>query len=429
MTERLLQFIWQFQYFNRQFLLLESGEPFEIIHPGAFNSNQGPDFQEARIRIGNTLWAGHVELHIKASDWRRHRHTEDRNYGNVILHVVWENDLAGAAGAIPVFSLRDRVPKVLLQQYEDWLNNGRFIPCGRQARTVSKLVWASWKERLLAERLQRKASIVYACLLENNQHWDETCWWLLARNFGITVNAATFECIARSLPLNLLSKHKNQLHQLEALLLGQAGLLENHLWEDYGQMLIQEYAFYRKKYQLDPVRQPVHFLRMRPSSFPTVRLAQLAMLVHTSAHLFSSFKETATLTGIRNLLSVTASSFWDNHYNFGELARYMPKKLGSQMIDNIIINTVVPLVFAWGQLHGEPLYTERTLQWLEEIGAENNTITSSFKGIGIGNHSAFDSQALIELKTMYCDQKKCLDCAVGNMLLKHSVTAVKLRAV
>jgi len=421
MNERLLQFIWQFRYFNPQLLQLTNGEHFEIIYPGLFNTNQGPDFLNAKIRIGNAMWAGHVELHIKTSDWYKHAHQHDRNYDNVILHVVWHDDMAGRAGRMPVFELCNLVPKMLLEHYSTWMNSQSYIPCGQQAGLVDDIIWITWKERLVVERLQRKSGIIFSYLLENRHHWDETCWWLLARNFGIVVNSDAFELVARSLPVNLLAKHKNQLHQLEALLMGQAGVLNEKFVSHYPIMLQKEYHFLKRKYALQPICGQVHFLRMRPSSFPTVRMAQLAMLVHTSAHLFSVIRETESLSQLKQMLSVTANDFWHYHYNFSESATYRPKNLGEQMINNIIINTVIPLLFAYGRLHKEEQYTERAMQWLRELASEKNTITFGFSQLCIPNKNAFDSQALKELKTNYCDQRRCLDCVVGNALLKRSV--------
>ena len=198
MNERLLQFIWQFRYFNRQLLQLTNGEHFQVIYPGLFNTNQGPDFLSAKVRIGNTVWVGHVELHIKTSDWYKHAHQHDRNYDNVILHVVWKDDMSGQSGRMPVFELCNLVPKLLLQHYEEWMNSQSYIPCGNQAGQVDEIIWITWKERLMIERLQRKTSNIFSYLLENRHHWDETCWWLLARNFGVVVNSDAFVSVALS---------------------------------------------------------------------------------------------------------------------------------------------------------------------------------------------------------------------------------------
>ena len=423
MTERLLQFIWQFQYFNKSELTTFSGETLQIVSPGKINTNQGPDFTDAKIRIGKTLWAGTIELHIHTTDWKRHKHQSDKNYNNVILHVVWENDKEDTR--FPVMELKQRVSKILLERYEELMNSSAFIPCEKSLpagqagiNSVRDITWKGWKERLLAERLIRKAKTVETFLQQNNYHWEETFWWMLARNFGMKVNADTFESIARSIPLNVLAKHKTQIHQLEALLLGQAGLLEGKFSEDYPKLLQKEYKFLKEKYSLKKTYLPVHFLRMRPGNFPTIRLAQLAILAHRSAHLFSKIKEAKNIAEIKKWLDVTANDYWHYHYRFDEASSFKKKNLGTTMIDNIIINTIVPVLFAYGNYHSENQYKDKALKWLESSAPESNSITKGFQHLGIENKNAFDSQALIELKNEYCNKKKCLDCTVGNYLLK-----------
>ncbi len=417
MTERLLQYIWQFQYFNKNELTAITGEVLQVISPGTYNSDQGPDFSEAKVKIDNTTLAGNIELHIKTSDWEKHKHQHDDNYNNVVLHIVWQHDKQ-IDPTVPVLELKERVPKVLLERFEQWMNAVSFIPCEKSIASVRDITWKSWKERLLAERLLRKAKQVEEYLQQNNYHWEETFWWLLARNFGMKVNAAAFEAMAKSIPLTIPAKHKNQIHQLEALLLGQAGLLNEKFNEDYPQLLKREYEFLKKKYNLKPVNNAAFFLRMRPGNFPTVRLAQLAMLIHQSAHLFSKIKEAENTGIVKNWFDITANDYWHYHYKFDESSSYKKKKLGAAMIDNIIINTICPALFAYGSYHNEQLYKDKALKWLEETAAESNAITKGFMQLGIENKNAFDSQALIELKNEYCNNKKCLDCAVGNFLLK-----------
>lgn len=416
MTERLLQFIWQFQYFNKGELTTTAGESIQIIFPGQYNTNQGPDFSDAKIKIVKTTWAGTVELHIKTSDWQKHNHHGDKNFNNVILHVVWEDD--GGNSNIPILELKGRVSKILLQRYEELMNSSSFIPCEKNIDKVRDITWKSWKDRLLAERLMRKAKIAETFLKQNNYHWEETFWWLLARNFGMKVNADSFEAMARSIPVNTLAKHKSQIHQLEALLLGQAGLLDGKHQEDYPKLLQREYKFLKGKYKLKPIHQPVHFLRMRPGNFPTIRFAQLAALITESAHLFSKIREAKTVKEIFGWFDVTANDYWHYHYRFGETSSFKKKTLGATMIDNIIINTVAPVLFAYGSYHDEQKYKDKALKWLEKTDAESNNITKGFQKLGIENKNAFDSQALIELKNEYCNKKRCLDCGVGNVILK-----------
>lgn len=418
MTERLLQYIWQFQYFNKTGLVTIEGEPVQIISPGQFNTHQGPDFLEAKIRINKTIWAGAVELHINATDWKKHRHQQDKNYRNVILHVVWNDD--GENSTMPVLELKSRVPKILLRRYAELMDAASFIACEKMIHTVKAITLDNWKERMLAERLMRKTRSIEEFLSQNNFHWEETFWWLLARNFGMKVNADAFEAIARSLSLKLLAGHRNQLMQLEALLFGQAGLLNEDFLEEYPCLLKKEYLFRQKKNGLQPVPISLLFLRMRPGNFPTVRLAQLAMLLHRSSHLFSKIKEAATLEEVRQQFDITASTYWNSHYCFDELSPLKEKKMGAGMIDNIIINTAVPVLFAYGHYHSEQQYKDKALQWLDETGAENNSIITGFGQAGIKSSHAFDSQSLLELKHEYCDKKRCLDCGIGNAILKPS---------
>jgi len=298
------------------------------------------------------------------------------------------------------------------------MNSPQFIACAHSASEVKDIIWLSWKERLVAERLTRKSSIVFKFLEENTMHWEESFWWMLARNFGAKVNGDAFEAIARSIPVTILARHKNQIHQLEALLFGQAGLLSKDFAEAYPKLLQKEYTFLKKKYDLKPIQLPVHFLRMRPGNFPTIRLSQLAALVQNSAHLFSRILEMERLAEVKTQFDVAANDYWHYHYRFDESSSFKRKVLGKDMIENVIINTIIPVVFAYGIYHKEEKFKNRAMLWLEETPAEVNSITKGFSQLNLAHNSAFDSQAFIELKTQYCDHRHCLKCAVGNALLK-----------
>jgi hypothetical protein len=414
--ERLLQYIWQFQYFNKSELKTVQGENLEILFPGKINTNQGPDFSDARIKIDDTILAGSLELHLRTSEWTAHGHDEDPNYRNVVLHVVFENDVAHSN--LPILELQPRISKVLLDKYAALMSSPAFIPCANSVQQVKPITWHSWKERLLAERLTRKSSVVLGFLKECNNHWEQCFWWLLARNFGMKVNNDAFEAVARSVPLNILAKHKSQIHQLEALLFGQAGLLDGTFQEEYPRLLQREYTFLRKKYALNPIHTPIHYLRMRPGNFPTIRLAQLAALIQNSAHLFSRILDIEDPKELNTLLAVTANDYWHYHYRFDDSSSFRKKTLGANAIENIIINTVVPVLFTYGLHHKEEKLKSRAVVWLEELQPELNSLSEGFKALGLPNKSAFDSQAYIELKTHYCDQRQCLQCAIGNAILK-----------
>lgn len=419
MNERLLQFIWQFQYFDTRSLTTCEEEAVLIIDPGKWNRDQGPDFTAARINIGATTWSGNVELHVLASDWYRHQHQHDPRYSSIILHVVWRYDLQhrDALPGVPTLELQGRVAGVLLNRYEHLMQSTRFVPCEKSIHQVKPLLWINWKERLAIERLHRKSATILTLLQQSKHHWEEIFWWLIARNFGMLVNADAFEMIARSLPLTLLVRHKQQIHQLEALLFGQAGLLQGRFTESYPLLLQKEYKFYRKKYGLRQVAVPLKMLRMRPSSFPTVRLAQLAMLLHTTDQLLPAVLQKDSLRELRTLLNVTANDYWHYHYRFEQACELKIKHVGEDMVNNVLINTVIPVLFAYGSYHNEQGRIQKALRWLEETEPENNRIVRGGKAAGIAAKTAFDTQALIELKTNYCDYKRCLDCNVGNAVL------------
>jgi len=423
MDERLLQFIWQQQYFNNIGLSVTSGESLTIISPGRLNSDQGPDFLESRIRLDGLEWRGTIELHVRTSDWLRHRHEKDPHYGNVILHVVWEHDHVSDQRAIPVLELKGRVPKMLLERYRAMMWQPAQIPCETQLTRLPSLHWHAWKDRLLTERMMSRSRHIIEWLQQTGGHWEEVCWWLLARNFGVRLNSDAFEQIARSIPLQIIARHKQQLIQVEALLFGQAGLLHTRFHEDYPRMLFREYRYLQHKWALKPVQQPLSFLRMRPVHFPTVRLAQLAVLLHQSNGLFGRLLEVKDVQEVRSWFKVTANDYWHYHFRLDEPAAYQVKHLGQMMQENIVINTLAPLLFAYGDYHGQPVYQERAILWLEASAPEHNRHSKLFARLGRKPLQAGDSQALIELKEQYCDQRRCLDCAVGNYLLKQPIDA------
>jgi hypothetical protein len=424
MKEKLFQFIWQHQYFNSGNLSTTSGEPLEVIDPGLLNHNQGPDFTNARVRINDTLWAGNIELHINSADWDAHRHSSDTNYNNVVLHVVWKHDKEvtdGVGSVLHTLELYDRVSSIMLSHYDHLMANSAFIPCDKQLASVREITLHAWKQRLVVERLEQKCRTIFHRLEESGNHWEEVFWWSIARNFGVKLNAEPFELVARSLPVAMLAKHKHQQLQLEALLLGQAGLLDDNFVEEYPLLLQKEYRFLVKKYNLTPPAAVLYFHRMRPANFPTVRLAQLAALVHGSVHLFSKIIEHTGLNAVRQLLDVTANDYWHYHYRFDQPGDYKVKNLGATMIDNILINTVIPMVFAYGSYHKDQALKDRALNWLEDIEQESNHITKGFAALGATATNAADSQAFVQLKTAYCDKKRCLECSVGNAIIKGVV--------
>ena len=423
LTERLLQFIWQFQYFNKYQLCTDAGESLQIIHPGTFNTNQGPDFLGAKIKIGQTVWAGNVEIHIQASDWLLHKHETDENYQTIILHVVWNGDTViydKNGNKFPALIIEPLVSKMMISHYEQLMQAEAFVPCQSFLPVLTKLGWQSWLERLLVERLQKRAAVIFEKLRATENHWEEVFWQMLARNFGMPVNADAFESMAQSIPIKILARHKLQIQQLEALLLGQAGLLNEEFSEPYALLLQREYRFLKHKYNLTEAAIKPLFLRMRPAGFPTVRVAQLAMLVHQSDHLFSKIIEAKSYAEVMRFLNVTANDFWHYHYNIGTTTAYKPKALGEQMAENILINTIAPLLFAYGLSGDNQAYKDKAIEWLLQTKSEQNNIIKKWRSFDVMCDNAMETQGLLELKKHYCDTRKCLDCAVGNKILKQS---------
>jgi hypothetical protein len=425
-TEDFLHYVWKFRLFDRSDLRTEDGEALEIFSTGIHNSDSGPDFHNARIKIGETLWAGNVEVHLSASDWQKHGHTTDEAYNNVILHVVYNNDLPlklNNGRTVPTLQLNNRVPAELYGRYHQMIfGNQTIIPCEASIGAVDGLIMHDWLTRVLVERLEKKSTAVIAALAINRGDWEETFYQFLAANFGFKTNALPFELLAKSLPQLTLAKNKNNPMQIEALIFGQAGFLEGDLNDDYPVMLKKEYDYLRKKYGLKPIENHLwKFMRLRPPNFPTIRLAQFAALIVNANHLFSKILEIKDIDALRNLFaSIKTNEYWDNHYRFDVVSKPLPKVMGAASVDILLINTLALFLFSYGKHHQQQYYISRALKLLENLPAEKNNITADFVNLGVKITNAFESQALLELKNNYCNYKKCLQCGVGNKILKLS---------
>lgn len=419
MQEKLLQFIWQYSLYNPAQLTTTAGEPVVIVHKGLFNTNAGPDFLEAKIRVGDTLLVGHVELHINSSDWKKHGHDTDVAYSNVVLHVVYKHDADTGPENTAVLELAKYIPDSVLKRYESLMQAKSDIPCASQLQTVKDITKESLLSRMLAERWEDKLN-QWAVLLENSAgDWRNVLYWRMAANFGFKVNSDAFLDLAQSIPHNVFAKG-NSLLQTEAILFGQAGMLDYNFVDEYPNQLKQEYAYSKQKYRLNPLRaRQWKFMRLRPANFPTIRIAQFAALVHKSFHLFSEIIETHTVKEIFPLLDVYASAYWDNHYRFDESTEQVSQKhLGKSSVDNIIINTVAPIQFLYAQAHGTSREQERALQLLDTIPAEKNAIIDLWMGYGWKPANAGHSQAMIQLYNNYCTKKRCLECSIGLSSIK-----------
>ena len=422
MKEDLLHFLWRFRRFDHADLVTTTKEKVEILHPGEHNSHAGPDFTNARLRIGGTQWAGNVEMHLKSSDWHNHQHQTDPAYRNVILHVVLEEDqpiLRTDGSRIPCLEMKNRIPAKLLGTYQRILHNEHWIPCQHHFHTVSEMTKNLWLDRLLVERLERKTENIKTALLKNKMDWEETFYQFTARNFGLKINVQPFELLAQSLPQRLLAKHKDNLLQIEAMLFGQAGMLEKELEDAYPNALKKEYVFLQKKYSLTPIDPMMwKFLRLHPGNFPTVRLAQLAALAQRSVHLFSKILEVETQKEIEALFGVQLGGYWLTHYVFDKESAKRNKSYGKEAIRLLTINTIVPFLFLYGSEIKEESYKDKAFRLLEETKPERNAIIKGWKSLGMEAHSAYKTQALLQLKNEYCDKKKCLECSIGGAVLK-----------
>jgi hypothetical protein len=424
MNEAFLFYVWQFQYFTKGNLQTTDGEDITVIHPGTLNSHSGPDFFNAKIKIGAMEWIGNVEIHINASHWFDHHHNVDSAYENVVLHVVWKNDhqIARQDGSmIPTLELKSRVNEKLLLQYRRLVNNPHSIPCSPSLKNVKEITKLSMLDKAVMQRLESKASHIQMLFEKNNNDWEQTTYEALARNFGFKVNAEPFEQLAQALPYRIILKHLNQPTQVEAMLFGQAGLLEQ-LWSDeYFLILKREYSFLSKKYQNTSGKlnkAQWRFMRMRPANFPTIRMSQFSSFLCSQQNIFSKVIECTTYQQLQSLFSVAQSEYWKFHYQFFKPVKEEIPSLGKQSIDNILINTVVPLFVAYGKSKDDQSYVDRAVDVLTEIEPEINTITKQWAALGMVNESALDSQALIELYNSFCVKRKCLDCAIGFSLMQ-----------
>lgn len=421
MTEDFLHFVWKFRTQGQSFHTT-AGESILLVKPGEHNHDAGPDFVNAQVRIGDTLWAGNVEIHVRSSDWMRHKHQHDEAYDNVILHVVFEDDLAVRrrnGEPVPALELKEVLHPGLFETYNYFLNNHLWIPCAFRLREVKEIVMTDWLTALTIKRLERKTGALENLLAYSGNDWNQAFYESVASTFGFRINRQPFEMVARQTPVHYLTKHKDQLFQIEAMLFGQAGLLEVKYRGDYPKKLRKEYSHLRNKFNLTPV--PGHlwkFMRLRPNNFPTIRLAQLAMLFHLRTHLFSSILENPDYGRLQEFFKVSVSDYWKEHYYFDRPSRNIGKTISSDTIDLIIINNVVPFLFLYGKLKNQPVYREKALALMDSIGPETNRIIRKFGEFGIRPLSAAQSQSLIELKTNYCDEKKCLDCRIGTELIR-----------
>ncbi|RTY83301.1 DUF2851 family protein [Flavobacterium sp. ZB4P23] len=423
MKEDFLHYLWKFKKFDTLNLKTFNGEEITIVTVGQYLELAGPDFFNAQITIANQKWAGNVEIHLKSSDWYVHHHEQDSGYENVILHVVWEHDtevFRSNNSEIPVLELKKYVDKATLENYQSLMAPKSWIFCEKQINKIDGFVFKNWQERLFFERLERKAKSIFDLLEQTNHDWEAVLFCLLAKNFGLNTNGELFFKMAVNIPFSVLRKESFEIENLEALIFGTAGLLDCDKEDTYFKDLKFRYFYLIHKYQLEQGGQvPVQFFKHRPDNFPTIRLSQLANLYHSQVHLFSKISVLNSLKSSYDLFQVSTSEYWLNHYQFDKESPKKRKSLSKSFIDLIVINTIIPLQFAFAKSQGKEI-SEDLIRLLEEVSPEKNAIIDKFKSFGVLAASAFDTQSLLQLKMEYCNAGKCLECAVGMELLKKN---------
>ncbi len=414
MKENLLQYIWQYQLFDKKELITTQGHTLKILKIGTLNKNSGPDFLHAHLLIDGIAWHGHVEIHINSSAWYTHKHAKDKAYENVILHVVWKDNkpvMGKNSSPLPTLVLKNRVQVPLLTKYAELAKANSPLPSASQLKSISKKAWPSMIKDALFQRLENKRNLVCRLLKANKNDSEATAYQLLAYNFGFKINSNTFLELSKLVPLRLVQKNTASLLHLEALLLGQAGLLPATptpamLEEDYSDALIKTYAYLKHKYKLKTTltRSQWQFFRLRPANFPFIRITQFASLLHTHRSIFYLLINTPP-QALHKALAIRQSTYWQNHYILGKKSNLSIAGLGRAGINSIIINTVVPMLVASGKIRNTQHYIDRAITLLHALPAERNTVTNRWTKLGFKIKDAFDSQGTLELSNNFSKQK------------------------
>ena len=426
LPEDLLHFVWKYRLYHTPTLTTSSGKSVQVLDPGYPNQHAGPDFLAARIKIEETEWAGSVEIHVRASEWETHQHHQDKAYNNVVLHVVYDDDRVMYREddtCLETLVLKTLIPKHVLSKYRELMRSLYWIPCEKLIHRVSAFHQHQWLSRLLIERLEHKVVAIDELLAQQRGSWEETCYLWAARSFGFKINADPFEQLSRSLPQAILAKYRHHPLAIEALFFGQSGLLEGMVFADeYPRMLQQEYRYLRQLHSLTPMEASSwRFLRTRPGNFPTIRIAQFAAFYIRNVHLFSRLTDTDDTGLLKTLfMKLPVPSYWNTHYRFDVSTNPHSCQLGARSVDNLLINLIAGILFAYGKYIGKELYIYRAVALLEQLKAEKNSVLARFTALGIQAKQAADSQALLQMKSFYCDKKRCLDCGIGLQLIKYN---------
>lgn len=427
MNEKLFQFIWRYQLFNATQLVTTDHQPILIINPGTWNQHAGPDFLEAKIKIDQTYWIGHIELHLKSSDWIKHDHQTDPRYSNIILHVVLVDDQPIERLSdhyFPTVQLHNRMNYDLLRTYEGLMQQQHQLPCHAFLDGIKPILLHQWLERVLIERIEHKVQVIQQRLEKSESHWQYILYHQLARCFGLMINQDEFEELAHQVPFKLILKHRSSREQLEALLFGQAGFLTEYFSNPYPIQLQNHYGHMARLYQLQAMDSSRwKFLRLRPSSFPTLRIAQFAQFLFDHAANLFDLIHCNDLKQLEALFKIEVHGFWEKHYTLHHESEERNKQTGKMFFLGILLNAIIPIKFLYGKLQGQEHHSDAAVNWLYALPFEQNHITLFYKSIGFPHAHAGHSQSLLQLKKNYCDPRRCLDCGIGFQILKDPTRA------
>jgi Protein of unknown function (DUF2851) len=421
MKEDFLHYLWKFKKFDFSNLKTSNGEELTILNSGQYTQLAGPDFFNAQVIIANQKWAGNVEIHLKSSDWYAHNHERDANYDSVILHVVWQHDteiFRKDNSEIPVLELKNYVSNEVLANYQHLMTPKSWVFCENEINKMDEFALKNWQERLFFERLERKSNPIIELANQTKNDWEAVLFQMLAKNFGLNTNGEIFFKIAQSIPYNIVRKESFEVENLEALIFGNAGLLDTEKEDNYYKDLKFRFFYLLHKYQIEKsIIEPVQFFKHRPDNFPTIRLSQLANLYHKQQNLFSKIIEISHIKSIYDLFDISVSDYWKTHYTFDKASPKKSKSLSKSFVDLLIINTIIPIKFAYTKSIGKEI-SDELIDILNDIAPENNSIIDKFATFGIKSKSAFETQSLLQLKNEYCNKQRCLNCAVGSFLMR-----------
>lgn len=423
-----MQYVWQHRLWKAGSLITNDHKSVRVIDVGLLNTDAGPDFFNAKVEIDGEMWVGNVEIHYRASDWKRHGHNQDKAYDTVILHVVDKDDA-------PVYRTNgERIPQIVMpcsphfhERYAELVNYSSSLPCASRISDVPSIEITQWMESLAFERLHSKVARLQELLTQYNGSWEDVCYVTLSRALGFGINGDAFERLAKRTPLRLVNKHNDSLFQIEAMLFGQAGMLDaaHHKHDEYYQHLCREYGFLSNKYTLTPLNEENwKFFRIRPQNFPHRRIALLAHYLHDGFRLMSAVVDAKDTKELRQLFNVELTGYWATHFSFGTSSEGSNRAISANAVDILLINTIAPLYFAYGESIDEYPVSDKAITLLEELKPENNAIVAQFAKCGIKANSALTSQALIQLRREYCEPRKCLYCNIGHRLLSIAATEV-----